>query len=94
MAAAAIDDRRGADDRRPGGAGHGDRLAGRTAGGQHVLDDQHAVGRRQGEAAAQRQGAVGALREDGADVQRAADFLADDDAAEGRRQHDCRRRAR
>ena len=89
-AAAAIDDRRGADDLRARRPGHLHRLARRAAGRQHVLDDEHAIAVREHEAAAQRERAVLPLGEDRADAERAADFLADDDAAERRREHDRR----
>src|SRR6185295_17879323 len=85
-AVAAIDDARGADDvaaRRPR---HLHRLARRSAGGDDVLDDQHAIGLADDEPAPQRERAVLALDEDRADAERARDLVADDDAAERRRE--------
>ena len=70
------------------------RLARRAAGRDDVLDDEHAIGWRQREAAAQRQRAVLTLGEHRADAERAPDFLADDDAAERRRQDDGRLQVR
>ena len=81
-AAASVDDRAGADDLRAVLLGDRHRLARRSGGRDDVLDDQDLVVGREREAAAQGQRAVLALGEERAHVERARDFLPDDDAAE------------
>ena len=63
----------------------GDRLAAGEAGGHDVLDHQHLVARIEAEAPAQLEAAGGALDEHRLNPQRAAHFMADDDAAHRRR---------
>ena len=90
-AAAAIDDRGRADHFGTRLARDVDRLARRLAGREHVLDDEHAIARREGESAPQPQRcSARSLREDRAHAERARHLVADDETAERRRQHDRR----
>ena len=87
LAAAAIDDRRRSHDLRTRSARDIDGFARRPARRHHVLDHEDALAGREREPAAQRQRAVLPFGEDGAHPQRASDLLADDNPAEGWRQH-------
>ena len=80
--AAAIDNRRGADDLRSRRGRNLHRLPRGAAGREHVLDDEHAIALGEREPAPQRQCAVLPLGENGAHAERAAHFMADDDAPE------------
>ncbi len=73
---------------RPGGARHVNRLAGRFASRHDILDHQDPFSGGERETTPQHQLAVLPLGEDGANAERARDFLTDDNAAERRRQHD------
>ena len=90
LAAAAIDDRTGPDHDRARGPRHVHRLSRRAAGRDDVFDDEDPFTGVEREPAPQRQRAVLALREDRADAESAADFLADHDPAERGRQHRLR----
>jgi hypothetical protein len=90
LSTAPIDDRSGTDNACTGRPGHLDRLAGRHARGDHVLHDEHALPWRQRKSAPKHEPAVLTLGENGPDAQRSPDFLPDDDAPEGGRQHDLR----
>ena len=78
---ATVDDRRRSNHRTAGRHGHVYRLAGRAAGRDDVLDDQHTFARVDTEAAAQCQSAVPALGEQGTDTQGSRHLVADDDPA-------------
>src|SRR5439155_433672 len=67
-------------------------LARGAAGGDDVLDDQAALARREGEAAAQRHRTGLALREERADAERARHLVGHQDAADRGGQHRCRAR--
>ena len=71
----------------PAPVGDVGRLARRSAGRNHVLDDQHAVRRRQREPAPEHETPVLPLGEERTDAERARRLLADDDAAERGREH-------
>ena len=89
--AAAIDDGARRNDSSARSSRHVHRLARRPAGRHDVLDDDDAVGGVEVKSASQGQYAVLPLGEEGAHPERARDFVADDDTAQGRRKN--RRRA-
>ncbi len=68
-------------------------LAGGPAGGDHVLDHHHALARRDREAATQRHGTLLALGEAKRHAERRGHLVADDHAAQRRREHRLRSRA-
>ena len=74
----------------PAAARHVHRLPRGQPRGDHVLDDEHALGGRELEPAPQGQPAVLAFGEQRPHAERARNFMADDHAAERRRQHDGR----
>jgi hypothetical protein len=86
-AAAAVDNRACTDDVRARGTCGFDRLARGSAGRDDIFDDDDPLTRLDGESAPQRHHAVLPLGEHRAHPERAADFLADDNAADRRREH-------
>ena len=86
-AAAAIDNRRGADDLRPRRLRNLHGLSRRATRRQHVLDDEDAIAPTERKPPAQHERAVLSFGEHRAHAERTADLLADDDAAKRRREH-------
>jgi hypothetical protein len=90
VASAAVDDRSGPHDNGTRAAGDVDRLARRSSGGHHVLDDQDALPAVKREPPSQHQATVLTFRKDRPHAEGPGHFLADDDTAERRRQNHLR----
>ena len=88
LAPAAIDDRCGPDDGRPCGLGDLDRLAGRHASRDHVFHDEDALPWLQRKPSSKHEPAILTLSKNRPYTQGSPDFLSDDNAPQGGRQHD------